>query len=68
MFFFSLILFFSIEQTLFIDIFLSVASSVSNSGIAFYEPPENFYLFFVFLTIIGGSLIVNGASTGNISN
>ena len=62
MFFFSLILFFSIEQTLFIDIFLSVASSVSNSGIAFYEPPENFYLFFVFLTIIGGSLISN--STG----
>ena len=34
---------------------------MSNSGIAFFEPPKNFYLFFVFLTIIGGSLISNSA-------
>ena len=60
-FFFSLILFFSIGETTFLNIFLSVASSFSNSGISFYEPPENFYLFFVFLTIIGGSLISNSA-------
>ena len=60
-FFFSLILFFSIEKNTFLDIFSSVASSVSNSGISFFEPPKNFYLFFVFLTIIGGSLISNSA-------
>ena len=36
-------------------------SSISNSGISFYEPPKNFYLFFIFLTIIGGSLISNSA-------
>ena len=60
-FFFSLILFFSVGNTTFLNIFLSVVSSVSNSGISFYEPPKNFYLFFVFLTIIGGSLISNSA-------
>jgi len=60
-FFFSLILFFSIEKTTFLNIFLSVVSSVGNSGISFFEPPKNFYLFFVFFTIIGGSLISNSA-------
>ena len=60
-FFFSLILFFSIENTTFLNIFSNVVSSVSNSGISSYEPPKNFYLFFVFLTIIGGSLISNSA-------
>jgi len=58
---FSAILFFSIEKTSFLNIFLSVVSSVSNSGISSYEPPQNFYLFFVFLTIIGGSLISNSS-------
>ena len=58
-FLFSLILFFSIEEIKFLDILLNVISSLSNSGISFYKPPENFYLFFVFLTIIGGSLISN---------
>ena len=61
MFFFSLILFFSIGETTFLNIFLNVASSLSNSGISFYEPPKNFYLFFMFLTVIGGSLISNSA-------
>ena len=56
---FSLILFFSIGQVSFTNIFLNVVSSVSNSGISLYHPPENFYLFFLFLTIIGGSLISN---------
>ena len=60
-FFFSLVLFFSIEKTTFLNILSSVVSSVSNSGISFFEPPKNFYLFFVFLTIIGGSLISNSA-------
>ena len=58
-FFFSLILFFSIGKTSFLEIILNVVSSLSNSGISSYKPPENFYLFFVFLTIIGGSLISN---------
>jgi trk system potassium uptake protein TrkH len=60
-FFFSLLLFFSIGGNSFLNIFLSVVSSVSNSGISFFEPPKNFYLLFVFLTIIGGSLISNSA-------
>ena len=58
-FLFSLIFFFSIGQAPFLDIFLNVISSLSNSGISSYKPPENFYLFFVFLTILGGSLISN---------
>ena len=58
-FFFSLVLFFSIGQISFLNIFLNVVSSVSNSGISSYRPPENFYLLFVFLTIIGGSVISN---------
>ncbi|MDC0449956.1 TrkH family potassium uptake protein [Pelagibacteraceae bacterium] len=56
---FSLILFFSIGNIPITNIFLNVISSVSNSGISSYEPPKNLYLFFVFLTIIGGSLISN---------
>jgi len=58
-FLFSLILFFSIGQINFLEIFLNVLSSLSNSGISYYQPPKNFYLFFIFLTIIGGSLISN---------
>ncbi len=58
-FLFSLIIFFSVGQKSFLNIFLNVISSVSNSGISSYQPPENFYLFFVFLTIIGGSIISN---------
>jgi trk system potassium uptake protein TrkH len=34
---------------------------MNNSGISSYDPPKNFYLFFVFLTIVGGSLISNSA-------
>ena len=61
MFLFSLILIFSIEKTTFLTIFLGVVTSVSNSGISFFEPPKNLYLFFIFLTIIGGSLISNSS-------
>jgi len=60
-FVFSLILFFSIGKTSFLNIFLNVITRVSNSGISSYDPPKSFYLFFVFLTIIGGSLISNSA-------
>jgi len=59
--FFSLILFFLIENTSFLNIFTNVFSSLSNSGLTSYNPPENFYLFFIFLTIIGGSIISNSS-------
>jgi len=60
-FFFSLILFFSIQEASFLNIFSSVVSSLSNSGLTTFDPPENFYLFFIFLTIIGGSIISNSS-------
>ena len=60
-FFFSLILFFSIQETSFLNIFFGVSSSLSNSGLTFFEPPKNFYLFFIFLTIIGGSVVSNSS-------
>ena len=56
---FSFILFFSIGQISFLNILSSVISSISNSGISSYNPPDNFYLLFIFFTIIGGSLISN---------
>mgnify|MGYP006097683989 CR=1 FL=1 len=60
-FFFSLILFFSIGDMNFLNIFLNVISSLSNSGLTILPPPENFYLIFLFLTIIGGSIISNSS-------
>jgi len=60
-FFFSLILFFSIGETTFFNIFSNVVSSLSSSGLTTYSPPENFYLIFIFLTIIGGSVISNSS-------
>jgi len=59
--FFSSILFFSIQESSFLDIFFSTVSSLSNSGLSLHKPPENFYLFFIFLTIIGGSIISNSS-------
>jgi len=59
--FFSLILFFSIEKSTFLNIFTNVVSSLSNSGLTSYNPPNNFYLFFIFLTIVGGSVISNSS-------
>ena len=59
--FFSLILFFSISKTTFLNIFTNVVSSISNSGLTSYSPPNNFYLFFIFLTIVGGSIISNSS-------
>ena len=59
--FFSLILFFSIKEISFLNIFFSVVSSLSNSGLTLDKPPENFYLFFIFITIIGGSVISNSS-------
>ena len=59
--FFSLLLFFLIQEISFLNILFAVASSLSNSGLATFAPPENFYLFFIFLTIIGGSIISNSS-------
>jgi len=59
--FFSFVLFFSIGKTTFLNIFTNVVSSLSNSGLSSYNPPSNFYLFFIFLTIIGGSIISNSS-------
>ena len=60
-FFLSLILFFSIQEASFLDIFFGVSSSLSNSGLTLFTPPENFYLFFIVLSIIGGSVISNSS-------
>ena len=60
-FLFSLILFISIREASFLNIFLNVVSSISNSGISSFEPPINFYLLFIFLTMIGGSIISNSS-------
>jgi trk system potassium uptake protein TrkH len=59
--FFSILLYFSIQTTTFLNIFLSVVSSLTNSGLSSFKTPENFYLFFIFLTIIGGSIMSNSS-------
>ena len=41
-----------------LDILISVASCLSNSGISITKMPDNFTLYFLFITI-GGSLISN---------
>ena len=53
--FFSFVLILSIKSSNLLDIFTSVISSIGTSGLSFYSPPNNFNLFFVFLTMIGGS-------------
>tara|TARA_Y100000591_G_scaffold324610_1_gene344288 strand:- start:480 stop:1151 length:672 start_codon:yes stop_codon:yes gene_type:complete len=42
-----------------LNIIISVVSSLSNSGITLIENESNLSLYFLFLTIIGGSLISN---------
>ncbi|MDC0205522.1 TrkH family potassium uptake protein, partial [Pelagibacteraceae bacterium] len=49
--------FFIISNEGFFNIFLAVISSVSTSGIAIYSSSTDISLFFILLTIIGGSLI-----------
>ncbi len=55
----SLILIFFLKNFEILDIFINVASSLSNSGISIKSIPSNFTLYFLFLTIVGGSLISN---------
>ena len=42
-----------------LDIIISVLSSLANSGITLLETNNNLSLYFLFITIIGGSLISN---------
>ena len=58
-FFFGLIIFFSINNISFFNALFSVASSLGNSGLTFFEPKSNFSLLFIFFTILGGSVISN---------
>ena len=58
-FFFGLVIFFSINNISFFNALFSVASSLGNSGLTFFEPKSNFSLLFIFLTILGGSVISN---------
>ena len=45
----------------FLNILLNVVSSLSNSGLSLSSTNENLSLYFLFLTIIGGSLISNSS-------
>ena len=38
------------------DIFFSVISSLSNSGLSLSKMPQNITLYFIFITLVGGSL------------
>ncbi len=49
--------FFIVSNEGFFNIFLGVISSISTSGIAIYSSNTDISLFFILLTIIGGSLI-----------
>ena len=44
-----------------LDLILSVLSSLTNSGIALIKSDNNLSLFFLFITMIGGSLISNSS-------
>ena len=59
--FFSFILFILTKNYNYLDILVNVSSSISNSGITTKNLPNNFSLYLLFLTIIGGSLISNSS-------
>ena len=44
-----------------LDIIISVLSSLSNSGLSLFKADNNLSLYFLLLTIIGGSLISNSS-------
>ena len=58
-FFFGLVIYFSINNISFFNALFSASSSLGNSGLTFFEPKSNFSLLFIFLTILGGSVISN---------
>ena len=44
-----------------INLFISILSSLGNSGLTFFKPYNNLSLYFLLITIIGGSLISNSS-------
>ena len=44
-----------------LDIIISVTSSLANSGLTLMKPENNLSLYFLFISIIGGSLISNSS-------
>jgi Trk-type K+ transport systems, membrane components len=48
--------FFLIDRTSLISVFINVLSSISTSGISTVTVKENFTLYFIILTIVGGSV------------
>ena len=55
----SLIAIFFINKLNLLDVLLNILTSINTSGISINKSPNNFSLFFLFLTIIGGSIISN---------
>ena len=56
---FSLFMFLILGDTDILTISLSVLSSLSNSGISTISIPQNLTLYFLLLTIVGGSILSN---------
>ena len=56
---FCLLIYFNKYETL--DIIVSVISSLANSGLTLIKPDNNLSLYFLLITIIGGSLISNSS-------
>ena len=54
--FFSMIFYFT-NNLSFVSVFINILSSVGNSGISIQAVPENFGLYFIILTLIGGSVL-----------
>ena len=58
-FVFSLIAFILLKNITFLEILISVLSSISTSGISLNAAPKNFSLCLLLLTVIGGSILSN---------
>ena len=57
--FISFFLFFILKDFNFLQIFMGVLSSLSTSGISTFEIDNRYTLFFLFLSIVGGSIVSN---------
>ncbi len=58
-FIFNAIILLYVKELSFLNATVSVFSSLSNSGISISNIPDNMTLYFLFLTIIGGSILSN---------
>ncbi len=54
-----LLMFISFNDYSIIDLIISILSSLTNSGLTLFKPDNNLSLYFLLITIIGGSLISN---------